>query len=231
MSDSENEKWDKKDVYMKGNDSDFIEDEKEAVEIQKKRLNRMISKNLIPQNDEIHPCDSYILNKNIESKSIVKGETKLEIFNNFLDELENTSNKISIPSTIREIKSNDKKLSKSNKLKENSNLCENTSNIYTNNNISINKNELRRENGLKIMNEKNKQMIMKANKELAKGRGMYRKRKRKQGNARLMNKLKFQAKDKKRRNYVKEFTEKPIAYTGEATGIRRDLVRSIKFKD
>lgn len=218
MSDSENEKWDKKDVYMKGNDSDFIEDEKEAVEIQTKRLNRLISKNLISIKDEIHPSDDYVLNKNKETKLVVKGENKKEIFNNFLDDLEN--NKMVNNNIV-----SSQKISKKQK----------QDNINTNNKVVIS-NKLpvyldKKENGLKIMNEKNRQMILKANKELAKGRGMYRKRKRKQGNARLMNKIKFQSKEKKRRNYVKEYTEKPLAYTGEATGIRRDLVRSVKLKD
>jgi U3 small nucleolar ribonucleoprotein protein LCP5 len=219
MSDSENEKWDKKDVYMKGNDSDFIEDEKEAVEIQTKRLNRLISKNLVSIKDDIHPSDDYILNKNIETKQVVKGENKEEIFNNFLDDLEN--NKMINNNMVVS-----QKISKKNK----------QDNININNKVVLSNKQLpvyldKKENGLKIMNEKNRQMILKANKELAKGRGMYRKRKRKQGNARLMNKIKFQSKEKKRRNYVKEYTEKPLAYTGEATGIRRDLVRSVKFKD
>jgi len=80
-----------------------------------------------------------------------------------------------------------------------------------------------------IMDKKNQDMITNANKALAAGKGMYRKRKRKQGNAKLMNKMKYQKKEKIRKNYVKEFTEKPLVYTGEATGIRRDLVRSTKL--
>lgn len=219
MSDSENEKWDKKDVYMKGNDSDFIEDEKEAVEIQTKRLNRLISKNLVSIKDDIHPSDDYILNKNIETKQVVKGENKEEIFNNFLDDLENNKmiNNNMVVSQKNSKKRKEDKLNINNKV------------VLSNKQLPVYLDK--KENGLKIMNEKNRQMILKANKELAKGRGMYRKRKRKQGNARLMNKIKFQSKEKKRRNYVKEYTEKPLAYTGEATGIRRDLVRSVKFKD
>lgn len=219
MSDSENEKWDKKDVYMKGNDSDFIEDEKEAVEIQTKRLNRLISKNLVSIKDDIHPSDDYILNKNIETKQVVKGENKEEIFNNFLDDIEN--NKMINYNMVVSQKNSKKR--KEDKLNINNKV------VLSNKQLPVYLDK--KENGLKIMNEKNRQMILKANKELAKGRGMYRKRKRKQGNARLMNKIKFQSKEKKRRNYVKEYTEKPLAYTGEATGIRRDLVRSVKFKD
>lgn len=82
----------------------------------------------------------------------------------------------------------------------------------------------------KIKEEKNRKGIEKANKELAKGRGLYRKRKAKQGNSKLMNKMKFEKKSKIRKRYVKEFTEAPINYTGQSTGVRRDLVRAVKFK-
>ena len=88
----------------------------------------------------------------------------------------------------------------------------------------------KREAGKKTQNDKNEQMIKNANKTLAQGKGMFRKRKEKSGNAKLMNKIKFQKKDKIRKNMVKEFTEKPLVYTGEATGIRRDLSRSKKLK-
>ena len=95
--------------------------------------------------------------------------------------------------------------------------------------------KLKKENiikdSFKTMENKNKLAADKANKELARGRGMYRKRKAKQGNAKLMNKIKFEKKDKVRKRYVKEFTEAPLVYTGESTGIRRDLSRSIKFKN
>lgn len=93
------------------------------------------------------------------------------------------------------------------------------------------KKEITIKDSFKTMESKNKLAADKANKELARGRGMYRKRKAKQGNAKLMNKIKFEKKDKVRKRYVKEFTEAPLVYTGESTGIRRDLSRSIKFKN
>ena len=71
--------------------------------------------------------------------------------------------------------------------------------------------------------------IRKANKEVLKARGIYRKRKKYQGNAKLMNREKFYKKEKERRKLVKEYEGKPDVYMGEATGIRRDLVRSTKI--
>lgn len=82
----------------------------------------------------------------------------------------------------------------------------------------------------KIMEEKNELAIKKANKDLAKGRGMYRKRKAKQGNAKLMNKMKFEKKQKVRNRYVKEFKGAPLVNEMHGTGVRADLSRSTKFK-
>ena len=86
-----------------------------------------------------------------------------------------------------------------------------------------------KENEKKEIDMKNDFAIRKANKEVLKARGIYRKRKRYQGNAKLMNREKFYKKEKERRKMVKEYVGKPDVYTGEATGIRRDLVRSTKI--
>ena len=77
--------------------------------------------------------------------------------------------------------------------------------------------------------KKNDFAIRKANKEVLKARGIYRKRKKYQGNAKLMNREKFYKKEKERRKLVKEYEGKPDVYMGEATGIRRDLIRSTKI--
>ena len=69
-----------------------------------------------------------------------------------------------------------------------------------------------------------------ANDNLLKARGLYRKRKRYQGNAKLHNREKFEKKQKIRKNMVKEYEGKPEVYGGEVTGIRRDLIRSTKIK-
>jgi hypothetical protein len=68
-----------------------------------------------------------------------------------------------------------------------------------------------------------------ANENIIKSRGLYRKRKKYQGNAKLHLREKFHKKMLKRKNYVKEYTGKPLNYAGEATGIRDDLVRATKL--
>jgi hypothetical protein len=68
-----------------------------------------------------------------------------------------------------------------------------------------------------------------ANENLLKARGIYRKRPKYQGNAKLHNREKFEKKQKIRKNMVKEYEGKPEVYGGEATGIRRDLIRSTKI--
>ena len=85
------------------------------------------------------------------------------------------------------------------------------------------------ENEKKEIDKKNDLAIRKANKEVLKARGIYRKRKKYQGNAKLMHREKFYKKEKKRRKLVKEYEGKPDVYMGEATGIRRDLIRSTKI--
>ena len=85
------------------------------------------------------------------------------------------------------------------------------------------------ENEKKEIEMKNDFAIRKANKEVLKARGIYRKRKKYQGNAKLMNREKFYKKEKERRKYVKDYVGKPDVYMGEATGIRRDLIRSTKI--
>ena len=85
------------------------------------------------------------------------------------------------------------------------------------------------DNEKKEIEKKNDFAIRKANKEVLKARGIYRKRKKYQGNAKLMNREKFYKKEKERRKLVKEYEGKPDVYMGEATGIRRDLIRSTKI--
>ena len=87
----------------------------------------------------------------------------------------------------------------------------------------------KKENEKKDIEMKNDFAIRKSNKEVLKARVIYRKRKRYQGNAKLMNREKFYKKEKERKKMIKEYVGKPDVYTGEATGIRRDLVRSTKI--
>ena len=44
-----------------------------------------------------------------------------------------------------------------------------------------------------------------------------------------MNKEKFTKKERIRKNFVKTYEGKPERYAGEATGIRRDLIKSTKI--
>lgn len=339
MTENETEKWKKNEYYAKGEDSDFIEEEKEAVKLQNKRLQRMIDFNLVNSVEQLNSdnesnnddyqddVDDYTINKsglrrdNAMIKKIFKD--KSNIINNLLENSddENSPQNKRMQKDYKDItkkehknqcslfgskkrydkesklidkeSKQDKYLQKPNsayaflnkkriELGANSGLYVEESNgennIVENENIrdsdSENYNEQEddelydnddeeedsydnspdlnlkekhhhyyekdllnkklQENkilkGIAIMDKKNKDMIEKANKALSKGKGMFRKRKPKQGNARLMNKGKFQKKDKIRKNYVKEYTEAPLVYTGEATGIRRDLSRSVKFK-
>lgn len=302
MSDSENENWKKNEYYAKGEDSDFIEEEKEAIQIQNKRLQRMIDYNLVKESNPIENESGNDSDSSIQSFSKINDKKKSDVTKQVKEVLKNKKNLANallnsvsdsddeiITKKSRELKnkniSNSKINSKSDKsrllkLKHkkeeelsrlNSLLAKKRKNVdlevddneeddeedeydeesddnedgEENDGDDKNKlidakekklfnqlklNEERFKKGKVISDSKNKTMIENANKALAKGKGMFRKRKQKQGNAKLMNKQKYSKKEKVRKNYVKEYTEKPLVYTGEATGIRRDLSRSIKFK-
>lgn len=306
MSDSENENWKKNEYYAKGEDSDFIEEEKEAIQIQNKRLQRMIDFNLIKETNPIENESGNDSDSSIQSFSKINDKKKIDVTKQVKEVLKNKKNLASallnsdsdsddeiITKKSRELNSKnnnnrkiniksdkskllklkqkkEEELSKLNSLlakkrknvdlevddNEEDNEEEDEENEYDeesgdnedneeNDEDDKNKlidskekkllnqlklNEERFKKGKLISDSKNKTMIENANKALAKGKGMFRKRKQKQGNAKLMNKQKYSKKEKLRKNYVKEYTEKPLVYTGEATGIRRDLSRSIKFK-
>ena len=87
----------------------------------------------------------------------------------------------------------------------------------------------KKEEEKKEISNKNEFAIRKANKEVLKARGIVRKRRKYQGNAKLMNREKYYKKEKLRKKLVKEYEGKPDVYMGEATGIRRDLIRSVKI--
>lgn len=343
MSDNENETWKKNELYAKGEESDYVEEEKEAKRLQEKSLKRIMDMGLVEQDnyasEESDAEVKNILDDSDDEMTAQKGKIKipesikeilLSYSNEVKDSLKEIKNKIdpvllilkeidnsvSNPETIEYLenkkilllsyisclsyyiihrgqnlindyhpvvkkilslkslinKLNDDKLftqvsnlsEKVMMLNENSDEDENQEEeeekeeLQVKAEMLLNKKRKNLENKDKDNNEekykmkdkqqeikqkekltlayseidkKNKFAIEKANKELAKGKGMYRKRKQKQGNARLMNKLKFQKKDKIRKRYVQEFTEAPLVYTGQATGIRRDLSRSVKIKN
>jgi len=68
-----------------------------------------------------------------------------------------------------------------------------------------------------------------ANANVLKSKGIVRKRKPNQGNAKLHLREKYDAKMNKRKNYVKDFVGKPDYYGGEETGIRRDIIKGTKL--
>ena len=81
----------------------------------------------------------------------------------------------------------------------------------------------------KEIDMKNELGVRRVNKEVLKARGIYRKRPQYKGNARLTNREKYYKKEKERNKAVKKYVGKPDVYMGEATGIRRDYVRSTKL--
>lgn len=82
---------------------------------------------------------------------------------------------------------------------------------------------------IKEIEKKNELGTRKANKEVLKARGIYRKRKQYKGNAKVSNREKYMKKEKERKKMVKEYVGKPDVYMGEATGIRRNYIRSTKI--
>ena len=88
----------------------------------------------------------------------------------------------------------------------------------------------RREELQKEIKRKNDLMVKKANREVLLARGLVRKRKSYLGNAKLVNREKYYKKERIRKSQVKEFVGAPDVYGGEVTGMRRDLIRSTKFK-
>ena len=152
--------------------------------------------------------------------------------------INSSSEKIKKPSFLAKKKRREKDIhtNKENSYNESSSLSEEDSFIkeqYKSFN-KLNKekellNKKKEENDKKEIDKKNDFAIRKANKEVLKARGIYRKRKKYQGNAKLMNREKFYKKEKQRKKMVKEYQGKPDVYMGEATGIRRDLIRSTKI--
>lgn len=345
MSDSEDISWKKHEIYAKDEDSDYIEEEKEAKYLQEKKLKRFIDQGLVDENAfydfnltnknndlkennnvlkllEDSEDDEYnkktnqykisddtkanLTNKSKEVNEYLK-EIK-EIIDPIIEDLEKNSKISQTPLALNYFK-NKKKLylayisclsffiinKVSNKVSDYDPVVKkitslkmaidklNDQGIYKyidklNNTIKsyettivnednseedkINNNDIqtinnknnalskkrkhkncevakdnKEDNKLKVskgfaeMEKKQKLAIEKSNKDLLKGRGMYRKRKDKQGNAKLMNRHKFEKKDKIRKRYVKEFVEAPLnVATAHGSGIRRDISRSTKLK-
>lgn len=304
---------DKKNYYMRDEESDYIEEDEEANELQNQRLKKIIDANLLQDSEEDEAIDqiedqraSIDLDLSDSEKSdgklILSKEVRLDLeekakelkdylniiksqYNPLIDIF--TEQAIDTPETIKFLKFNRKlilsycsciiyyivnlslkkinlhhpvvkkiHLLKSlidkhndddlippiNKLIETLEHMSNEDkveriNVKPNNQTLLgkkrekeDKERIRKEKIWKTIEFKNNEAIKKANKLVETAKGITRKRKRKQGNAKLMNKIKYQKKEKIRKNMVKKYEGKPLVYTGEATGIRRDLSRSVKLK-
>ena len=91
MSDSENDDWKKNELYAKGEESDYVEDEKEAKRIQEKKLKRIMNMGLLEQ-------DNY---SSDESNEEIKN-----ILDDSDDEKAQQTSKIKVPENIKEILEN-----------------------------------------------------------------------------------------------------------------------------
>ena len=109
-------------------------------------------------------------------------------------------------------------------------IQENTDRMKKLINEKTNKKIKDKENLIKEIDNKNQMGQRLANEGVLKSRGLFRKRKKYQGNAKLHLREKYHKKEKLRKNFIKEYAGKPEVYGGEVTGIRRDLIRSTKFK-
>ena len=180
-------------------------------------------------------------NKKINNKNIKENKNINKIISNKPQMLSEFQEKIKKPSFLSKKKKREKEDNKEIDLKKNENFDNDSSEDedsfikeqYKSFNKLNKEKELldlkKKENEKKEIEMKNDFAIRKANKEVLKARGIYRKRKKYQGNAKLMNSEKFYKKEKKKKKMVKEYEGKPDVYMGEATGIRRDLVRSTKI--
>ena len=180
-------------------------------------------------------------NKKINNKNKKENKNINKIISNKPPMLSEFQEKIKKPSFLSKKKKREKEDNKEIDLKNNENFDNDSSEDedsfikeqYKSFNKLNKEKELldlkKKENEKKEIEMKNDFAVRKANKEVLKARGIYRKRKKYQGNAKLMNREKFYKKEKERRKMVKEYEGKPDVYMGEATGIRRDLVRSTKI--
>ncbi len=188
-------------------------------------------------NDELNAEDILDLNsdnseedQNPKKKNVQKLKNK----ENKEDEKTLLKNKRNKPDSILDINFSNEK----NQPKENFNKNENVNKFVMENMEKLKalkekKEKLAEKADLKNQKEFEEKIdmgIRLANKNMLKARGIYRKRKQYQGNAKVHNREKYLKKQKLRKNMVKEYEGKPDVYIGETTGIRRDLIRSTKIK-
>ena len=206
------EEEEEEDIEENEEDEENEEENDELENIDKNKKKNLISNNLIINTKEVPKKPSFLNKKKKREKA--EKEIDIKENENFDNESKDENNNIEDDEDENDDDSFIKQQYKSfNKIKKEKEL------------LDIQK----KENEKKDIDMKNNFAIRKANKEVLKARGIYRKRKRYQGNAKLMNREKFYKKEKQRKNMVKDYVGKPDVYSGEATGIRRDLIRSTKI--
>ncbi len=218
----ENEEFDNEEIENENEEDEEIENEENDNE-----------------EDDYDDMDEFEIDTSSKKKPLIKD-----------NKLEEKESKIKLPSSLLKKKRNRINEEKSNKTKEeiDDNISENNS--ESENNIlkkekdskekikktkeekkeNIKKEKERLEELQKEIKRKNDLMIRKANREVLLARGLVRKRKSYAGNAKLVNREKYYKKERERKSQVKEFIGAPDVYGGEVTGMRRDLIRSTKFK-
>ena len=231
------------------NENEIKEDKNKEIENEEEEENEDIDNEEIEneeidnEEDEYEDIDEFEIDTSSKKKPLIKD-----------NKLEEKESKIKLPSSLLKKKRNRINEEKSNKTKEEiDNISENNS--ESENNIikkekekekefskekikktkeekkeNIKKEKERLEELQKEIKRKNDLMIRKANREVLLARGLVRKRKSYAGNAKLVNREKYYKKERQRKSQVKEFIGAPDVYGGEVTGMRRDLIRSTKFK-
>jgi len=194
-------------------------------------------------NEELNAEDILDLNDDFEEEKLDSKKTKNNLNKKNNQENLLLKNKRIKPDSILDIDFNINEKNNKSKKNQNIDLIENKNNKDIDKFVQENieklqalkeKKEKLAEN-IKIKNDKEhtdkiEMGIRLANKNLLKSRGIYRKRKQYQGNAKVHNREKYLKKQKLRKNMVKEYDGKPDVYIGETTGIRRDLIRSTKIQ-
>ena len=229
---NENKEIEKEEEENEEFDNEEIEkEEEENEEIENEEIEN--------EEDDYDDMDEFEIDTSSKKKPLIKD-----------NKLEEKESKIKLPSSLLKKKRNRINEEKSNKTKEeiDDNISENNSesenNIikkekekekeFSKEKIKKSKEEKkekeRREELQKEIKRKNDLMVRKANREVLLARGLVRKRKSYLGNAKLVNREKYYKKERIRKSQVKEFVGAPDVYGGEVTGMRRDLIRSTKFK-
>ena len=220
------------------NENKINENKNKEIEKEEEENEEIENEEIENEEDDYDDMDEFEIDTSSKKKPLIKD-----------NKLEEKESKIKLPSSLLKKKRNRINEEKSNKTKEEiDNISENNSESENNKlkkekeskekikktkeekKENIKKEKERLEELQKEIKRKNDLMIRKANREVLLARGLVRKRKSYAGNAKLVNREKYYKKERERKSQVKEFIGAPDVYGGEVTGMRRDLIRSTKFK-